>query len=223
MSRRMIAPILIGVLGFAVLTGLGTWQVWRLGGKLEVIERMESRLAAEPGPLPERPREANDEYRPVRLAGRLLPGELHVYTAVPGGGAGYRVIAPFRTENGRAVLLDRGIVPVEDKQVYRPPGPLVVSGALLWPDEADRFTSPPDREENVWFARTVPLMAEALGTEPVMVVVAESSRSGGTLPMPITPEIRNPHLGYAVTWFGLAAVWAVMTVYWLWRIKRRIP
>ena len=35
-------------------------------------------------------------------------------------------------------------------------------------------------------------------------------------------NIPNDHLEYAITWFGLAAVWAVMTGYLLWRIKRRI-
>ena len=38
----------------------------------------------------------------------------------------------------------------------------------------------------------------------------------------MTVAIPNDHLGYALTWFGLAAVWAVMTALWLWRIKRRI-
>ena len=39
--------------------------------------------------------------------------------------------------------------------------------------------------------------------------------------MPPGVNIRNDHFGYAVTWFGLAAVWALMTGYLLWRIKRR--
>jgi surfeit locus 1 family protein len=40
--------------------------------------------------------------------------------------------------------------------------------------------------------------------------------------MPPTVNIPNNHLGYAITWFGLALVWSVMTGYLLWRIKRRI-
>ena len=56
-------------------------------------------------------------------------------------------------------------------------GPITVEGALRWPQETDRFTSDPDREKNIWFARDVPLMAAALGTEPVMLVAARERRS----------------------------------------------
>ena len=36
----------------------------------------------------------------------------------------------------------------------------------------------------------------------------------------ITAIFRNDHLEYAITWFLLAAVWAVMTFALLWRIQR---
>ena len=65
-------------------------------------------------------------------------------------------------------------------------------------------------------------MAEALAAEPVLLVTASSDDPGAPLPLPVTANIPNDHLGYAITWFGLAAVWAVMTGYLLWRIKRRI-
>ena len=42
------------------------------------------------------------------------------------------------------------------------------------------------------------------------------------MPLPVTVNIPNDHLQYAITWFALAAVWALMTGYLLWRIKRRI-
>ena len=66
-------------------------------------------------------------------------------------------------------------------------------------------------------------MAAALGTEPVLLVAAASDDPGGAAaPAGHASNIRNDHLGYAITWFALAAVWAGMTGYLLWRIKRRI-
>ena len=65
-------------------------------------------------------------------------------------------------------------------------------------------------------------MAEALGTEPVMLVAAASDDPDAPMPLPVGVNIPNDHLQYAITWFGLAVVWAVMTGYLLWRIKRRI-
>ena len=113
-------------------------------------------------------------------------------------------------------------MPIEEKDAPRRLGPISVEGALAWPRETDRFTSPPDRAGNIWFARDVPLMAEALGTRPVMLVAAASDDPRAPMPLPVTVDIRNAHLEYAVTWFALAVVWSVMTGYLLYRIKSRI-
>ena len=61
-------------------------------------------------------------------------------------------------------------------------------------------------------------MARALETEPVMVV-ARSATGDGIRPVPVSVNIRNDHLEYAITWFGLAAVWAGMTA--LFVLRRR--
>lgn len=221
MTRRLLAPLVFGIGGVAVLLALGFWQVQRLEWKRGILGDIEARMAAAPVEPPPAPTEEAHEYLRVRVEGALTEGELHVYTSAPPRGVGYRVIAPLETAAGRRILVDRGFVPIGEKDAPRRIGPITIEGALMWPDETDRFTSPPDREANVWFARDVPLMAAALGTEPVMVVTEASDDPGGPVPLPVGVNIRNPHLEYAATWFGLAIVWAVMTLYLLWRIKRR--
>jgi surfeit locus 1 family protein len=222
MTRRMVAPLIFGVLGVALLVSLGLWQVQRLAWKTAILAEIDAKLAAAPVAVPAEPDPAADQYLRVRAEGEIEPGEIHVFTAAPGGGAGYRVIVPLRLADGRRILLDRGLVREREKDAARRLGPIAVEGALLWPREADRFTSPPDREKNVWYARDTPLMAGALGTLPVLLVASASDDPGQPLPMPVTVDIPNNHLGYAIQWFGLAAVWALMTGYLLWRIKRRI-
>ncbi len=66
-------------------------------------------------------------------------------------------------------------------------------------------------------------MAAALETEPVLLVAREvAGDAQGIVPVPVTTEgIPNNHREYAITWFSLAAVWAGMTLYLLWRIRRR--
>ena len=223
MLRRFLLPLLFGIAGTAVLVGLGSWQLERLRWKEDVIARIEARLAADPVAVPASMNPEDDQYLRVRTEGTILAGELHVYTSVQPYGVGYRVIAPLEIEDGRRVLLDRGFVPIGDKDASRPIGPAEIEGALHWPQETDGFTAEPDRAENIWFARDVPLMAEALGTEPAMLVVARSSLADAPLPQPVTVNIPNRHLEYVVTWYGLALVWAGMTVFWLWRNARRGP
>jgi surfeit locus 1 family protein len=222
MTRRMIVPLLFGIFGVTVLVWLGVWQVHRLTWKTAILAEIDARLAAAPVAVPAAPDPARDKYLRVEARGAIEPGELDVYTSVPDRGVGYRVIVPFVLDDGRRILLDRGFVPIGEKDAPRHLGALAVAGTLAWPDETDGFTSAPDRVKNIWFARDVPLMAEALGTLPVMLVTATSDDPGGPLPLPQTVNIPNNHLQYAITWFGLAVVWAMMTGYLLYRIKRRI-
>jgi surfeit locus 1 family protein len=67
----------------------------------------------------------------------------------------------------------------------------------------------------------VPAMAAKLGTEPLLIV-ARAPTGDAITPMPVdSSTIPNDHWGYAITWFLMAVVWAVMTGYLLLRIKRR--
>jgi surfeit locus 1 family protein len=218
----MIAPLLFGLLGVALRVARGVWPLTRHARTEGSLAEIEARLAAAPVEIPQDPDPARDRYLRVRATGEIEPGELHVFTAAPGGGAGYRIVVPLHLADGRRILLDRGIVPDTAKDAPRRLGPIAVEGSLAWPDETDRFTSAPDREKNIWYARDAGLMAEALGTLPVTLVTATSDDPEAPVPMPVTVNIPNNHLQYAVTWFGLAVVWALMTVYLLWRIKRRI-
>jgi surfeit locus 1 family protein len=221
-TRRMIAPLLFGLIGIAVLIGLGVWQLQRLEWKTGVLARIEARISAEPVEIPPAPDEASDQYRRVRASGRTGAGEIHVYTANASGAVGYRVIAPFTLGDGRMILLDRGFVPLAAKDAPREIGPAEVEGSLLWPDDGASESSPPDLEKNIWITRDVSSVAAALGTLPVLLVVETSQPAGGPAPLPVTINIPNNHLDYALTWFGLALAWAGMTLYLLWRIKRRI-
>ena len=214
MSRtRLILLLLFGFGGVAVLLALGQWQLRRLAWKEAILARIEARLEAPPIALPTDPNEAEDEYRRVAVDGHFLKGELHVLTSTRFDGPGFRIIAPFETADGRRIMIDRGFVPDAERDAARHPVATHVSGALLWPDETDYFTPAPDAAKNFWFARDVPPMATALGTEQVMVVADSETppEPGGPKPLPVTIDIPNDHLQYAITWFALAAAWAVMT------------
>lgn len=219
--RRTLFFALFALIGTAVLVGLGVWQLQRLSWKEGVLAQIEARIAADPVPLPAAFDPEADRYRPVAVEGRFLPGEAHVLVSVKRVGPGYRIIAPFETAQGRRVLVDRGFVPVEAKDAARVTGPATVTGNLHWPRETDSFTPPPDPAAETWFARDVPALAEALGTEPALIV-ARSRTDPSVTPMPVdSAGIPNDHLQYAITWFSLALIWAAMTAYVLRRARAR--
>lgn len=213
--RKHIAPLIFGIVGCAILISLGVWQLQRLAWKRDLIDTTERMMASAPIALPADPTEADDEYVPVIVEGFFLEGELHAITTKRGPGPGFRVIAPFETTDGRRILVDRGYVPEAEKDSPRPIGPATVNGVLHWPDERTFDTPANDVEDNYWFARDVPEMAEVLGTEPVMIALASSTIQGGPAPLPLRAAYQNRHLEYVVTWFGLALAWAMMTGVWI--------
>ncbi|EEE37512.1 surf1 family protein [Rhodobacteraceae bacterium KLH11] len=214
--RRILFLLIFGLAGLGVLLSLGIWQVQRLGWKQGILAEIESRISADPIALPFQVSEGADKYLPVTISGEMVPGEIHVLVSVKQVGAGYRIIQAFDTD-GRTILVDRGFVPTTAKQAERLTGPMEITGNLHWPDEIDSYTPEPDKDANIWFARDVPNLAAELGAEPVLLI-ARSDTDPNVTPLPVdTAGIPNDHLQYAITWFGLALVWAAMTGYFLWR------
>ncbi|MFY0692410.1 MAG: SURF1 family protein [Paracoccaceae bacterium] len=222
MMRRLIFPIVIGFVGCAILLSLGNWQMQRLAWKEGILASIEARMTQAPVALPVAPDPETDTYLSVTADGRILPEELHVLVSIKQQGAGYRIISVFETE-GRRILLDRGFIGLESKDAERPETEASVIGNLHWPDEVDGYTPEPDLERDIWFARDVPRLADALNTEPVLIVLRQTSETNPMVtPVPVDGAgIPNDHLQYAITWFSLAALWFGMTVYLVWRIRQR--
>lgn len=220
--RRMIAPLLFGLIGAAILIGLGAWQMQRLAWKNSILSGISARLTDTPADLPAVPDSQADLYLPVRVDGRFTGEDLDVLASRKEIGAGFRIIAAFETTQGRRILIDRGFVTDEARGLPRMAKAAAITGTLHWPRETDSYTPPPDPTTGMWFARDVPAMAAVLRTEPVLVV-ARSDTGDGVEPMPVGTEgIPNDHLQYAITWFSLAVVWLGMTGLLLWRIRRRV-
>jgi len=221
MLRRMIFPLLLGLVGCAVLVSLGVWQVQRMHWKEGVLAKIDAMIGADPVPLMAHPDPGSDKFRPVWVEGYFTGDAVEILAGQVGASPGVRVVESFVTNDDRRILIDRGF---QERRERIPPAALIrlrVVGNLHWPDEADSYTPPPDEKTGLWFARDVPAMAAKLGTEATLIVAREPTGEG-IQPMPVdSSSIPNDHWGYAITWFSLAVVWAVMTGALLWRIRRR--
>lgn len=209
--RRALFPILFGIFGCATLIALGVWQAQRLTWKESMLAQIEARIYDAPMALPATPDAERDEYQPVQITGDIQPGETLTLIGVTGQSPKFRLIVPVLVD-GRRLMADLGAIPEVAKNTPRDLGPVTITGNLQWPDETTSWT--PDPSGGVWYARDVDAMAAALQTEPVLIVARAHDRPDlQAEPIPVsTANIPNDHLGYAITWFGLAAVWAVMSL-----------
>lgn len=222
---RLWFGVIVGVIGVGILLSLGIWQVQRLAWKEDLLSRIEREIAADPVPLRAALEPELRRYSPVTVTGTFDAGAapLRILASRKTVGAVYRIIRPFQAEDYGRILVDTGWI-VDDAGT--PPAPsedeITLVGNLDTPNEADGFTPAPDLDGNIWFARDVPQMARALGTEPVLVVLGDAPETDlGVTPWPVdTAGIPNDHLQYAITWFSLAVIWGAMTVYFLLRTRR---
>ncbi|MCR9108509.1 SURF1 family protein [Marivita sp. XM-24bin2] len=219
---RITLPLVTGLIGTAILLWLGTWQMQRLEWKRGILTEIESRIGGNPAPLPVTGDPDRDRYQPVRLNGTIEPNELYVLVSRKRVGAGYLVISPFVTEDGRRILVDRGFIPVEERDITRDGGEKDIIGNLHWPDDRTSSTPENDVDGNIWFARDIEAMSGVLNTEPLLVIARNISPSDpGVTPLPVdTSGIPNDHLQYAITWYSLAVVWLIGTIALVWRLRQ---
>ena len=220
--RRFIFPILLGISGVVILLLLGFWQLDRLKWKEAILADIVSRIVAAPITILDNPDEANDEYTAVSMSGVPGVAELHVLTSGTAAGTGYRVIRAFTIDDGRRILIDLGLLPLEAKSKKATLGTTHIIGNLIWPDDMNSSTPAPDFSKNIWFGRDLDMMSVTLDTLPLMVVAAQMTEPDPrTTLLPVdTSTIKNDHLAYALTWFGLAFVWAAMTLFLIFRVSK---
>ncbi|AKS45316.1 surfeit locus 1 family protein [Octadecabacter temperatus] len=217
--RKFLFPLVAGLGGLVVLLYLGFWQMDRLEWKMGIIGEIEARLAADAAPLPDAPTFEEDNYRTVIMQGAATGEEIRFLDSGTVAGTGHRIITAFETVDGRRIMLDQGLLPLYSETGTPFTDEVTVQGNLIWPDDISK-QAPQDGE---WYARDVPAMAEALGTEPVLVVLYAATQYDERLtPLPVdTRSIKNDHLEYAITWFLLAVVWLAMTSFYTARILRK--
>ncbi len=203
----------ISVVAFAILIMLGVWQVERLQWKEGLIARAEAAADAPPA-------------APAQVLGADDPEFLRVALTCPGlatapfvelqsiheGRPGVRLISACRHPGyPRTLLIDRGFV--ADEISARPP--VSASDAPVELIAQVRATPAPGpmalaAEGRRFFARDNAAMARGLGVEgpmaPWTLFATDSSNPDWRALQPTAPPaaFANNHLGYAITWFGLA-------------------
>jgi cytochrome oxidase assembly protein ShyY1 len=230
----LVVPSVVALSVLIALIGLGLWQLERKAWKEALIDTLDRRLAADPVALP--PREwwtqldrANDEFRRVRLRAEFLPAsEGRVYTGGSGlrediKGPGYFAFAPTRLADGSVVVVNRGFVPNPRPDAQLAPiglarGPLEIVGVMRWSEPPGWFVSAYSAGEDLWFVRDHITMAARYGwgeVAPFYIDQEAPVPAGGMpRPAPLKVSLRNEHLQYAFTWFGLATVLVVAFAFW---------
>jgi len=103
-------------------------------------------------------------------------------------------------------------------------GEITIIGLMRAAEPRNSFTPPDDPAKGVWFTRDPALAAAHFGlarTAPFSVDADASPVPGGWPRGGVTViAIKNDHLSYALTWYGLAATLVVVCGLVVWRRRR---
>ena len=213
------------LLCFLLFTALGVWQAERREWKLDLIARVNARVAAAPTAVPPPSAwpnldPAEIEYRRVRVTGVFLHERETLVDALTERGPGSWVLTPLQTTAG-IILVNRGFVPPERRPAStREPGqlqgPVSVTGLLRLSELKGRILRPNDPAQNRWYSRDVAAISAArrLRNPAPFFIDADASSNPGGLPLGglTIIQFRNTHLVYALTWFALAVLCAAGVV-----------
>lgn len=206
----LIVATLVALLLVTGLSALGLWQVQRMHWKHALVDQIESRVGAAPVPAPATAGDS-DAYRRAFAQGRFLHDRAVLVQASTARGAGYWVMTPFATEGGFTLLVNRGFVPAERKSGYdRPEGMVRVTGLLRVSEPGGGFLRENDPGSGRWYSRDIAAIARAQRLEGPVAPYFVDAQAGtaGAYPVGGLTVLTFPdnHLGYAITWFVLAAM-----------------
>ncbi len=227
----LLVLTLCGAIGVAGFSALGIWQLERRVWKLDLIDRVEHRLLAPPVAAPgpagwATVNAADDEYRRLVVSGRFLADRETLVQAVSDLGGGFWVMAPFQTDGGFTVLVNRGFVSPDKRDpasraASKPSGDHTeIHGLLRMSEPKGGFLRNNDPTGHRWYSRDVQAIAAAQGVAQVApyFIDADATPNPGGWPVGglTVVSFHNSHLVYAVTWFALALM-VLGAVAYLWR------
>ena len=230
-----IWPVVIAtVIGLAILVSLGVWQVKRLAWKEALLAQLAANAAAPAVDLPTAYNMSragsNVEFVRVKFTGTYRNDSFMKMLSSYEGGQGWTIITPGASADGWAVIIDRGRLPGQMLGHFtQPEGPQEIEGVIRTHPYGQGFFDPVnDPKGNMWYWWDVKGMLAASGLPdglkpfPFEVqLVPTGDDTSFPRPQEAKADLANNHLGYAITWFGLALTRLGVSVFYVFDLRRR--
>ncbi len=220
------------VIGIVILCSLGTWQIYRLQWKTEILSRVDDAFARiHDGEVADFSID-DDMMRDDFIIGGAFIGyflhgkELLIQSRVYDGVPGYHLITPFVVtgqERPAVILVNRGWIPLEaersdDFTILRPEGSLTVSGMLIAPPDA-KYQPENESDRNMWYRVDLKQLQDYMkidNLEPKMLYAGGGDNNADSEAYPVSvmsklrSNIKNNHAQYAIFWFVMAIALAAI-------------
>lgn len=212
--KPKLIPTLFTIPALILLLSLSIWQFYRLNWKQELIDQINQQIQLPVITLPEQVDLGSMLYRKVKLKGKLLNDhEMYLYggSIEFKGQNGYYILTPLRLESGQIVIVNRGWVPDSLKDPNKRLETLIdsaveITGSIMKNEDKGIYVHDNQPDRNLWFYINLDEMKSYLNL-PIQDFYILSEFQPNVIPIGrnVTPNLRNNHLGYALTWL-IAAI-----------------
>ena len=173
---------------------LGTWQLYRLQWKQDLISEIREGLKSTPV---EYSRYLNKNYQRVILTGKYdFKNQIYLYSLNDKGQPGFDVVTPFETISKENVLVNRGWIKKELKNSSNiNASSKKITGMLRKANRKNLFTPDNDVNENIWFSINLEEVQKISGKKfNKFIVFLEGQNNNVPKPKKITVDVPNNHL-----------------------------
>ena len=200
----------------SVLIGLGSWQIYRLSWKLDLIAEIENSLKNNPIELSKADKK---NYLRIKTSGLVdFDKQIYLYNLNDSGNPGFEVVNPIIVNNEN-YLINRGWIPFDKKN--QPEINLFdennIIGTLKLQSKANSFKPENDIEKNYWFTLDRNDIFSYTGKNFSKYIIYTGGDYKTPKPKVITANISNNHKKYAITWFSMAI--SILLLYLYFRKK----
>jgi len=199
-----------------ILLSLGSWQLYRLTWKLDLISKIENSLKNDPVELS---KSNKKNYLRIKTSGNIdFEKQIYLYNLNENGKPGFEVINPIIINNEN-YLINRGWIPFDkkDKSEINLINTNRIIGTLKKQSKANSFKPENDIEKNYWFTLDRDDIFSYTGKKFSKYIIYINGDYKMPEPKVITANISNNHKKYAITWFSMAI--SILLIYLYFRKK----
>lgn len=206
-----------------LLLGLGIWQYTRYQEKKSLEQVYENRRQLSPVALSQLKTFEDPLYLPVEVTGRFDASRYFLLdNQIWQGQAGYELIMPFQTRDGQWLLVNRGWIPMTQREVLPEVNTEIAEQTLkgvIYRSFGKPFLLSEDHWSNEWPKRIqaidFPRMKSSLGGlvgEFTLVLNPGQPSTEQVRPLSLNMK-SDKHLAYAFQWFAMAFVLVGLYIY----------
>tara|TARA_Y100000992_G_scaffold299242_1_gene265721 strand:+ start:679 stop:1332 length:654 start_codon:yes stop_codon:yes gene_type:complete len=188
-----------------IFCSLGTWQIYRLQWKLNLINEIENGLKAEPVIYS---RTNIKNYQRIKVSGKLsIEKQIFLYSLNENGVPGFDIITPLTTRANEIILINRGWVKknLRNNEKINDLNIVDFNGILKKITKSNPFKPKNDLIKNIWYTMDINDLQSHMGYKlDKYILFIQDDYNKLITPKKVEADLPNNHLKYALTWYSIA-------------------